>query len=84
MAEGLTQRVHTIAPKASVAIAIGGPFSQVFGGDALASGSDVIFYLLADEIDMDTKQIVAIRSNSKNVEDPEKVFSATYKFNPLA
>ncbi len=81
--EGLTRRVHEVAPKASVAVAIGGPFKETFGGDAFSSGADVIFYLLSDEIDIDSKQVCAVRTNSPHAEG-DKIFRATYKYNPLA
>jgi len=84
IADGLTRRVNEVAPKAVVAVALGGPFKEVFGGDAFAQGADVVFYLLTDEIDIDSKQVCAVKINSANVEDPQKVFSATYKYNPLA
>jgi hypothetical protein len=57
--DGLTRRVHQVAPKASVAVALGGPFKEVFGGDAFAQGADVVFYLLSDEIDIDSKQVMS-------------------------
>ncbi len=83
MANGLTRAVGSVAPDATVSVALGGPFKEVLGGDAFGSKCDVIIYLLSDELDIDSKQIVAIKHNSRNVSDAEAIFRATYKLDPL-
>ncbi len=45
-------------------VSLGGPFKDVFCEEEM-SGADVCVCLLSDETDIDSKQMVAIKTNSK-------------------